>query len=155
MMGGGGRAALLAGIQKGAKLKKVEAPKESGPGGSSGSSGGKKKGGGRPLSLMEQMKMAQQNRKKGGGGVTKKKSPAPGQSSQPSWKSKQVGQASSGPKKMTWKEKQEAKKREAEGGAKAGGGGGHGSLGHRKDKIVGKLKNAQEWQLKAIEKILQ
>jgi len=140
--GGGGRAALLAGIQRGTKLKKTEAPKEKGPGGS-GPSGGGKKGGGRPLSLMEQMKLAQQNRKGGnkkraGGGVKPKPKPKP-------------SPATSSAPKMTWKEKQEAKKREAEGG----GGGSHGSLGHRKDKIVTKLKNAQEWQLKAIEAILK
>jgi len=145
--GGGGRAALLAGIQKGTKLKKTEPPKERGPAGSPGQGG--KKGGGRPLSLMEQMKLAQQNRRGGAkkkvGGVKPKPKPKPSTSSSIS------SSSSSGPKKMTWKEKQEAKKREAEGG----GGGSHGSLGHRKDKIVTKLKNAQEWQLKAIEAILK
>jgi len=60
---------------------------------------------------------------------------------------------------MTWKEKQEAKKaaeaNKSSSTSSSSSYSGGGSLGARKDKIVNKLKNAQEWQLKAIEKLLQ
>merc|ERR1712241_68510 len=98
------------------------------------------------------------------GGTSMRKSPAPSKAKapvkkEPAWKSKNNSTTSSSAapgKKMSWREKQEAKKKaEAASSSSSYSGGGSGSLGARKDKIVNKLKNAQEWQLKAIEKILQ
>merc|ERR1712130_417587 len=134
--GGGGRAGLLDAIRAGKKLNKTPAPKENGPSGGS-SSGSSSRSSNKPMSLMEQMKAAQNKRKKGGG--AKKKSPvrAPVKKAEPAWK------------------KKPAAKKAAEANKSSSPSSGSGSLGARKDKIVNKLKNAQEWQLKAIEKILQ
>eukprot|EP01084_Bolivina_argentea_P118880 210871_1 len=156
--GGGGRGDLLSAIKAGRKLTKTPAPVERDakgaiPGGGGGGGGGS----GRPLSLMEQMKLAQQKRKKGGGGKKrgggapkKRKNAAPKKNTN-----------SNGNKQLSWSERQKLKKQqEAEAQPKKKTYGGQssnsssGTSGSRKDKIISKIKTAEEWQLKAIAKIL-
>ena len=166
-LGAGGRVGLLAALRKGATLKKAPKPKEKSSDPSSAAKtpmslaeqlqmGRKRmkkapkpntvkpapKG---PLSMMDQMKLAMEKRKKKSGLKVEPKKNWSANSSQKSLSSSPIGSGEI--KKNPWKSKQKTKSPSSPGGGEA--------LGYRKDKMVTKLKTAEEWQLKAIEAILK
>lgn len=140
--GGGGRSALLAGIRGGAKLRKAPKPQEKKVGETAPKKPGQK------LSLQEQMALTLRRRNKGGGNKTSKVAPKRNISApKKTYNAPKTNNSST--QRKPWSQRQNNNISKTTSNSSN-----HSTGNSRIDNITRKLKNAQDWQLKAIEKLL-